>query len=450
MSRPQVIDDEEHERVHDRVAAVDVAKDTGMVCTRTPHPSRPGARRSTVWTVTARMKAIRGLGRQLKKDGIEIVTLESTSDYWRIWFFVLEACGLAVQLVNAAQARNLPGRPKTDKLDAQWLARLTEMGLLRASFVPPKAIRDLRDYTRARTRLVHERTRCWQRLEKLLEGALIKLSSVASKLTTLSAQDMIKAMIAGQRDPKVLAGLARGRMKARHDDLVEALDGMFDDHHGELAGLLLDQIAFLDTPIAALTARAAELTAAMPAAWGVDPDGTTGPGAGTTPGAPVLNAVARLAEIPGISEDLARTIIAETGLDMSRFPAAARLVSWAGLCPSARQSGPRTRAGKKGQGNGYLRGSLGQAAIGAARTDTFLSERYHRIARRRGKAKAQVAVARSILIIIWHLLADPAARFTDLGPGYYQARTDKDKKIKNHIRQIEALLGHPITITNAA
>ena len=277
MSRPQVIDDEEHERVHERVAAVDVAKDSGMVCTRTPHPSRPGARRSTVWTVTARMKAIRGLGRQLKKDGIEIVTLESTSDYWRIWFFVLEACGLAVQLVNAAQARNLPGRPKTDKLDAQWLARLTEMGLLRASFVPPKAIRDLRDYTRARTRLVHERTRCWQRLEKLLESALVKVSSVASKLTTLSAQDMIKAMIAGQRDPKVLAGLARGRMKARHDDLVEALDGMFDDHHGELAGLLLDQIAFLDTPIAALTARAAELTAAMPAAWGVDPDGTTGP-----------------------------------------------------------------------------------------------------------------------------------------------------------------------------
>jgi hypothetical protein len=138
------------------------------------------------------------------------------------------------------------------------------------------------------------------------------------------------------------------------------------------------------------------------------------------------------------------------GPGYEQVPAAARLVSWAGLCPSARQSGPRTRAGKKGQGNGYLRGALGQAAIGAARTDTFLSERYHRIARRRGKAKAQVAVARSILIIIWHLLADPAARFTDLGPGYYQARTDKDKKIKNHIRQIEALLGHPITITNAA
>jgi transposase len=449
VNRPQVIDDQEHERVHERVAAIDVAKDTGMVCTRTPHPSRPGARRSTVWTVKARKNAIGTLGRQLARDGIEVVTLESTSDYWRIWFFVLEMCGLAVQLVNAAQAKNLPGRPKTDKLDAQWLARLTEMGLLRASFVPPKAIRDLRDYTRARIRLVQERTRCFQRLEKLLEGALVKVSSVASQLTTLSAQDMIKAMIAGQRDPKALAGLARGRMKAKHDDLVEALDGMFDDHHGELAGMLLEQITFLDDRIARLSARAAGLVAAMPPAWGVNADGTTGPDAGTGPDAPVLNAVARLAQIPGLSQDQARTIIAETGLDMSRFPTAARLVSWAGLCPSARQSGPRTRAGKKGQGNAWLRGALGQAALGAASTDTFLGERFNRIARRRGKTKAQVAVARSILLIIWHLLADPTARYTDLGPGYYQARTDKDKKIKNHIRQIEALLGHPITIAEA-
>ena len=449
-AKPQVIDDEEHERVHERVAAVDVAKDTGMVCTRLPHPSRPGARRSTVWAVRARMAAIRTLGRQLSRDGIEVVTLESTSDYWRIWFFVLEACGLAVQLVNAAQARNLPGRPKTDRLDAQWLARLTEMGLLRASFVPPKAVRDLRDYTRMRTRLIQERTRCFQRLEKLLESALVKVSSVASKLTTASAKDMIKAMAAGQRDPRVLASLARTSMKAKRDDLAEALDGMFDDHHGELAGMLLDQIGFLDERIGALSARAAGLAAAMPAAWGVDGDGTTGPDAGAGPDAAVPPVVARLAEIPGISPDLARVIIGEIGLDMSRFPTAAHLVSWAGLCPSARQSGPRTRAGKKGQGNTWLRGALGQAANGAARTATFLGERYHRIARRRGKTKAQVAVARSILVIVWHLLADPAARFTDLGPGYYQARTDKDKKIKNHLRQIEALLGHPITITKAA
>ncbi len=178
-------------------------------------------------------------------------------------------------------------------------------------------------------------------------------------------------------------------------------------------------------------------------------DGTTGPGAGTSPDAPVLNAVARLAEIPGISEDLARSVIAGTGLDMTRFPAAAHLVSWAGLCPSTRQSGPRTRTGGKGQGNGYLRGSLGQAAIGAAGTNTFPGERYSRIARRRGQAKAQVAVARSILVIIWHLLADPATRYTDLGYGYYQARTDTDRKLRNHIRQIQAP-GFDVTLTKAA
>jgi transposase len=162
----------------------------------------------------------------------------------------------------------------------------------------------------------------------------------------------------------------------------------------------------------------------------------------------VLNAVTRLAEIPGLSPDLARAIIAETGLDMSRFPTAAHLVSWAGLCPSARQSGHRSRAGKKGRGDTWLRGALGQAAVNAARTATFLGERYGRIARRRGKAKAQVAVARSILVIIWHLLADPAARFTDLGPGYYQARTDTDRKLRNHLRQIEAL-GFTVTLTKA-
>jgi transposase len=448
-AKPQVIDDEEHERVHERVAAIDVAKDSGMVCTRLPHPSRPGARQSTVWTVQARMGAIRALGRQLSQDGIEMVTLESTSDYWRIWFFVLEAFGLAVQLVSAAQAKNLPGRPKTDKLDAMWLARLTELGLLRPSFVPPKAIRDLRDYTRMRTRLIQERTRCFQRLEKLLEGALVKVSSVASKLTTESAKDMVKAMVVGQRDPRVLAGLARTSMKAKREELAEALDGMFDDHHGELAGLLLDQISFLDERVKALSARAAELTAAMPAAWGVDGDGTTGPDAGTGPDAAVLPVMARLAEIPGVSENLARAIIAETGLDMSRFPDAAHLVSWAGLCPSARQSGPRTRAGKKGQGNTWLRSALGQAANGAARTETFLGERYHRIARRRGKKKAQVAVARSILLIIWHLLSNPEAKYTDLGHGYYQARLDTDRKLKNHIRQIQAL-GFAVTLTKAA
>jgi transposase len=448
VRKPQVIDDEEHERVFDRVAAVDVAKADGMVCTRVPHPSRPGARRSTVWTVPATLPAVRELAAQLAAGGIQRVTLESTSDYWRLWFYVMEAAGLDVQLVNASQAKNLPGRPKTDKLDVIWQARLTEKGLLRPSFVPPAEIRALRDYTRARTHLTQDRTRCWQRLEKLLEGALVKVSAVVSKLTTLSAQDMIRAMIAGQRDPAVLAGLARGRMKAKHDALVAALTGMFDDHHGELAAMLLDQIDFLDAKISQLTSRIEQELAAIRAAWGIDAGGATGPDAGTGPDAAVLPAVARLDEIPGISAGLAASIIAETGLDMTRFPTAAHLVSWAGLCPRAIQSGPRTRHGK-GQGNTYLRGYLGQAATGAAGTATFLGERSSRIARRRGKARAQVAIARSILVITWHLLADPQARYTDLGPGYYERRTDKDNKARNHIRQLQAL-GYTVTITQAA
>ena len=220
---------------------------------------------------------------------------------------------------------------REDKLDVIWQARLTEKGLLRPSFVPPARIRALRDYARARTHLTQDRTRCWQRLEKLLEGALIKVSAVASKLTTLSARDMIEAMIAGERDPHVLAGLARGRMRAKHDALVEALTGMFDDHHAELARMLLDQIGFLDARIARITTAIDDAIAAIPEARGVDADGTTGPGAGTGPDAIVLPAVTRLDQIPGISAELAGSIIAETGLDMSRFPTAAHLVAWAGL-----------------------------------------------------------------------------------------------------------------------
>jgi transposase len=446
-ARPQVIEDDEQQRVFDRVAAVDVAKATGMVCVRLPR--RDGSRYSKVWEVTATMGAVTELGRQLMKDRIEMVTLEATSDYWRIFYYVLEMCGLAVQLVSPSQAKNLKGRPKTDKLDSMWLARLTGWGMLRPCFVPPAPIRALRDYTRARTDLVRERTRCWQRLEKLLEGALIKLSSVASKLTTQSARDMITAMIAGERDPRVLANMAQTRMRAKHDALVEALTGMFDSHHGELAEMELDQIAFLNERTGKLEASIRETLAQIPAAQGVNADGTTGPDAGHEPDAAVLPAALRLAEIPGVSEQLAAAIIAETGLDMTRFPTAAHLVSWAGLCRVASQSGPRSRGGKKGHGNAYLRSSLGQAAIGAARTATFLGERYGRIARRRGKAKAQVAVARSILVIIWHLLNDRAARYTDLGPDYVASRTDRDKKIRNHVRGLRAM-GLEVTLTPAA
>jgi transposase len=449
MREAQEVEDEDHEQILERVCAIDVAKASGKVCTRVPHPSRPGARRTRVWDVDATTNAVLELGGHLAGEGIEKVTLESTSDYWRIWFYLLEAVGLDVQLVNARDVKNAPGRPKTDKLDAVWQAKLTERGMLRPSFVPPAEIRRLRDYTRLRTDLTRERTRYWQRLEKLLEDSLIKVSAVASSLDTLSVRDMLEALIAGERDPKVLAGLARGRMKTKHAALVEALTGKFDDHHAELARMLLDQVDALNAQIGKLTMRIGELIAAIPAAQGVDADGTAGPAAGTGPGAAVLPAAARLDEVTGIGPDGAQAIIAEIGLDMSRFPTAGHLVSWAKISPRTIQSGPRSRGGKTGKGNPYLKGVLGEAAAAAARTDTFLGERYRRIVKRRGKLKALVAIARSILVIIWNLLTHPAARYQDLGAGYYASRTDKGKKVRNHIRQLEAL-GYTVALTEAA
>src|SRR5436190_4739657 len=228
MREPLEIPDEEYEQAVGRVAAVDVAKASGMVCTRVPHPDRPGKQRTLAWEVPATTNAVLELGEHLAAERIEKVTLEATSDYWRIWFYLLEAAGLDVQLVRAQDVKQAPGRPKSDKLDAVWLAKLTERGMLRPSFVPPAEIRQLRDYTRLRTDLARERTRYYSRLEKLLEDALIKVSAVASKLDTLSVRDMIEALIAGERDLQVLAGLARCLMRATHDRLVQALTRKFD------------------------------------------------------------------------------------------------------------------------------------------------------------------------------------------------------------------------------
>jgi transposase len=431
------------------VRGIDVAKGAAVVCVRLPAEREGGRRAGVAWTVPATVAEVAALAARLLDCGVQMVSMESTSDYWRIWYYVLEAAGIPVQLVNSAQARQLAGRPKTDDLDARWLARLTEMGLLRPSFVPPAEIRALRDYARTRLALVQDRTREYQRLEKLLEGALVKLSSAVSSLTTASARAIIEALAAGMRDPAQLADLARGSLRERKAALRASLEGMmFGAHHGELASVHLEYITFLDRKIAALDDAITACLQAIPAAWGVDADGSTGPDAGTGPDAAVLPAAERLAEIPGISPALARAIIAETGLDMSRFGSAARLVSWAGLAPVAQQSGPRTRKPKKGQGNTYLRGLCTQAANGTARTETFLGERLRRITRRSGGARARVAVARSILTIIFHLLADPAARFTDLGAGHHDRKTSRDKKIRGHIRQLQAL-GLEVTITPA-
>jgi transposase len=275
------------------------------------------------------------------------------------------------------------------------------------------------------------------------------VSAVASTIDTMPVRAMIEALIAGERSPRVLADLAIGKMKAKRAALIEALTGRFDQHHAELARILLDQIDALTAQIDTLNGRIGELIGAMPAARGVDADGTTGPSAGTGPDAAVRPAIDRLDEIPGIARLTAQVVLAEIGLDMSRFPTAGHLVSWAKLSPRTIQSGPKTRSGKTGKGNPYLKGVLGQAAAAAAKTGTFLGERYRRLVKRIGKLKALVAVARSILVIIWHLLSDPAAHFNDLGAGYHASRIDTDRKARNHIRQLEAL-GFTVTIAQAA
>ena len=319
--------------------------------------------------------------------------------------------------------------------------------MLRPSFVPPAEIRRLRDCTRLRSDLTRDRSRHVQRLEKLLEDALLKLSSVATDIMGVSGRAMIEALIAGQRDPQALAGLARGRMRVRQAALVQALTGHFDHHHGELARMLLDQYDALTAQIDALTTRIEELIAAIPAARGVDADGVTGPDAGTGPDAPVLPAVARLDEVPGIGRHAAQAILAEIGLDMSVFPTPRHLVSRAKLSPRTIQSGAKNRSGKTGRGN---RSRAPWARSRPPRRRPIPSS----ASATGGSSNAAASSgpwspARSILVIIWHLLADPAARFRDLGAGYHASRTDKDRKTRSHIRQLEAL-GYTVTIAQAA
>ena len=445
----RLVEDEDYQLRHERVAGIDIAKAKADVYTRLPPPREGGRRASQVEEVPAAAGQILALARRLLAGRVELVVMEATSDYWRIWYYLLEAAGLNVRLVNPSHARQLAGRPKTDRLDAQWIARLAEMGLLRPSFVPPPEIRALRDLTRTRLMPVRDRSREWQRLEKLLEGALVKLSSAVWSLgASKSARTILEAIAGGERNPGTLAALASGRVTGGRAAVEQALDGMLlGDHHPVLIRMHLDHVTLLDRSIAAIEDEIEAAVDAIPAAWGISADGIPSPDPG--PDAAALTAVERLAEVPGISPKLAMAIIAETGLDMTRFPTADHLVSWAGLAPVARQSGPRSRKPKKGQGDAYLKGYCTQAALGAARTGTFLGERFRRLSKRIGGIRAQCAVGRSILIIVWHLLADPEARFRDLGPDWHARKGDRDRKIRAHLRQLQAL-GLDVTITPAA
>jgi transposase len=440
---PEEISTEDEAGVVARVAAIDVAKASGKVCTRLPHASAAGRRVTKVWDVSATTSAIMDLADGLAVHGIERIVVESTSDYWRPFVYLLEARGLRVWLVNAHDVKNVPGRPKTDKLDAVWLAKLNERGMLRPSFIPPVEIRQLRDYTRLRVDLTQDRTRCKQRVEKLLEDSLIKLSTVAKDIFGKSGRAMLDALISGERDPGTLADLALGKLRPKRAALREALTGRFDEHHAELLDMLLVQVDALTARIDTLTSRIEQLIDDIPAAA---PPPDSGPGDSKT--AP-LSAVARLDEITGIGAVAAQTIIAEIGLNMTQFSTPGHLVSWSKLSPRTIQSGARSRSGKTGKGNPYLKRVLVDAAASVTRTETFLGERYRRLVKRLGKMKALVAVARSILVIVWHLLADPTARFRDLGSEFYARSVNTERRTRNLVHQLE-VLGHTVTLAPAA
>lgn len=419
-------DTQDHEEIIERVAALDIGKAELVACVRIPSPTGSGRRVQEIATYSTMTRSLLRLGDRLRELGVSRVVMEATSDYWKPVFYVLEAQGLDPWLVNAKDVKHLPGRPKTDKLDAVWLAKIAERQMIRPSFVPPPQIRRLRDLTRYRADLVNVCSAEKNRVEKLLEDAQIKLSVVASDIFGVSGREMMAALLGGERDPKVLAQLARSRMRTKIALLEEAFVGHFTDHHAFLLSTMPARIDETGADITAVEARIGELIA------------------------PFARAVEQLDEVPGVGLTAAHTIIAEIGVDMSRFPTAAHLCSWARFAPGVKESAGKNKGrGATGHGNPYLARVLGEAAVSASKTDTFLGERYRRIARRRGKKKAIVAVGRSILIIVWHLLSDPQAGFHDLGSGFYDSRTSPDRRKRNHLQQLEAL-GYKVTLETVA
>ncbi len=411
------------EQIIERIAALDIGKAELVCCVRVPGPGR--RRLQEVRTFATMTRSLLAMADWLTGLGVTRVVMEATSDYWKPPFYLLEGT-FETWLVNAGDVKHLPGRPKTDRLDAVWLCKVAERQMLRPSFVPPEPIRVLRDLTRYRVDLVGARSAEKQRVEKLLEDAQIKLSVVASDIFGVSGRDMMAALVAGERDPQVLAQLARGRMRSKTPRLQEAFVGRFNAHHAFLLTKMLARIDQLTADIADVEARTEAQIA------------------------PFAPAVARLDEIPGVGVTAAHAIIAEIGVDMTRFPTAAHLASWAKFAPGIKESAGRKKGnGATGHGNRYLARVLGEAAVSAAKTDTFLGERYRRIARRRGKKRAIVAVGRSILVIAWHLLADQNATYRDLGPDWYDSRVNLNRKMRNHVRELQNL-GYRVTLEPAA
>src|ERR1700689_32006 len=401
----------------ERAAGIDIGKQTVMVTVRVPSETRRGGRAQETREFGTTRRQLLELADWLRSWGVERAGMESTSDYWKPVFFLLEQQGFDCVLYPASKVKALPGRPKTDKLDSVWLAKVTERGSLAGSFVPPEEIRRLRTCTRYRRRLTQARTAEKQRCEKLLEDAHLKLSSVISDIHGVSGQAMLRAVIAGERNPRILAEMARGTMRRKIARLEEALDcSFFTEEHAFVLQMMLDSIGHYTAQIAVLDERIAVLCE------------------------PYERQIAQLDDIPGFGVTTAQDLIAEIGVDMTVFPTAGHLCSWARLAPRVKESGGK-RKGKSatGRGNPYIGGTLGEAAASAGRTQAFLGARLRRLRRHMPRKKAQGAVMRTQLVIAHGLLSDPAAEYRDLEPCSYDQRAGPRRQARSHFSSLERL-----------
>ena len=395
-----------------RCCGLDVHKKTITGCIITPE----GKAIATFGTMT---KDLRALVAWIKEKGCTHVAMESTGVYWIPVYNLLETENLDVIIVNANHIKNVPGR-KTDVSDAEWIADLLRHGLLKGSFIPPRKQRELRELTRYRRSLIGEHTREVNRIQKVLEGCNLKLSSVVSRITGTTASLILKALIHGEIDPEVLASFAKGRLVRKKNELMDALNGFIGPHQQKLLALQIDHLEYLEKQITALDEEIAERLR------------------------PFEDDLTRLDTIPGVGRRTAEDILAEIGSDMSLFPSAQHLSSWAGMAPGNRQSAGKRKSGRTTKGNRYLRATLCESAQAIGRMKpNFLSQQFHRIAARRGRKRATIAVGHSILMICYHLLKRKT-NYVELGASFYDQR--KEESIVRHVLKRLESLGYAVSL----
>jgi transposase len=407
----------------ERVCGIDIGKAQLVATIRVPSDRDPARRASETRSFATTKRGVLALADWCRCWQVPAVVMEATGDYWKGPFYRLEAEGLECVLADARQVKNLPGRPKRDTSDSAWLAQCFERGAVRSCFVATPEFRIIRLHTRYRRDLIEDRTRDKNRAEKLLESAAIKISAVVTDLHGVTGRDIMDQLIAGERNPRVLAQLARGRARRKLTELEAALEGaeFFTEAH---AALLTTMLARIDRVTAGIDALSEVIEALM---------------------APYEEQLAQAESMPGWARRSAQDVIAETGVDMTRFPTGAHLASWGSRAPLDHQSGARKGRAKTKKGNRYIAGTLGETAIAAGRTQTREGARYRRLARRLGKAKAQVAVGNTQLKVLHKLLSNPGMRHEDLGPDYYDTQRGLRRQVHHHVTKLESL-GYEVTL----